>query len=47
MSAPYHERQQGTLCAVHAANNLLQRAAFCQDDFVRLQKLVPAEAPPL
>ena len=47
MSAPYHERQQGTLCAVHAANNLLQRAAFSQDDFVRLQKLVPAEAPPL
>jgi hypothetical protein len=42
----YHERQQGALCAVHAANNLLQRAAFTRGDFARLQRRVPAEAAP-
>ena len=36
----YHERQQGALCAVHAANNLLQRAAFTRGDFARLQRRV-------
>lgn len=40
----YHERQQGALCALHAANNLLQRAAFTLGDFARLQRRVPAEA---
>ena len=32
-NSPYHEKQSGTLCAIHASNNLLGHAAFTQLDF--------------
>ena len=43
----YHEKQQGTLCAVHATNNLLGAAVFTREDFVRLKESIPEEPAPL
>ena len=41
----YHEKQAGSLCAVHATNNLLGARRFTQADFTRMQDAVPDDGP--
>ena len=33
----YHEKQIGSLCAIHAANNLLGKQQFTEEDFIAIQ----------
>lgn len=43
-AAPYFERQVLQRCAVHAANNLLQRRAFSHDDFSAIADMLTPPA---
>jgi len=41
----YHERQVGSLCAVHAANNLVGKKTFSKEDFCRIHKQLHSDLP--